>query len=62
MPRPEAQAQVKALCLEAKQRNEPLEQIIRAAHDLPEGFFDPARHMGMAPEEARAFAAAASEI
>ena len=57
MPRPEAQAAVKALV----KRGKPLEAAAREAYpdlDLARAF-DPARQLGTAPEEARAFARAA---
>ncbi|MEO0939190.1 MAG: lyase family protein [Pseudomonadota bacterium] len=60
MPRPAAQAQVKALCREAETQGVPLEHVARAAHELPEGLFDVGA-MGHAPAEARAFAAAVRE-
>ena len=58
MPRPEAQALSKDLCQQARTNGLPLEDIVRAGHSLPDGFFDPVRQMGTAPSEARAFAAA----
>ncbi len=58
MPRPEAQAATKVLCRAALAQGETLEKLARAAHpDLPEGLFDPARALGQAPVDARAFAA-----
>jgi 3-carboxy-cis,cis-muconate cycloisomerase len=57
MPRPEAQAAVKALVKQGK----PLEEAARAAYpglDL-DRVFDPAQQLGTAPEEARDFARAA---
>jgi len=61
MPRPEAQKAVKALCAEAMDENRELKDL--AARDFPAldvaAIFDPARQMGHAPDEARAFAAAA---
>ncbi|WP_296763378.1 lyase family protein [Sediminimonas sp.] len=60
MPRPDAQAAVKALCLEAGQTGAELADL--AARDFPEadlsGVFDPSAQMGQAPTEAHAFAAA----
>ncbi|WP_421905323.1 lyase family protein [Mameliella sp.] len=58
MPRPEAQAASKALCTQARDSDQPLEEIARAAHpDLPAELFDPVHQMGTAPADARAFAA-----
>ena len=45
-----------------KESDQPLERIIRTAHDLPEGLVDPARHMSMVPDEDRAFATAVLEL
>lgn len=57
MPRPEAQAAVKALCRAATDRGEPLSRIVAEAHpDLSGDLFDPRTQMGQAPAEARAFA------
>lgn len=61
MPRPEAQAAVKALCKEAQAEGTPLARLVAARwpeHDLAAAF-DPAAYLGIAPTEARAFAAAA---
>jgi len=60
MPRPEAQAEVKALCRAADAQGKSLEAVARAAHDLPEGLFDAAA-MGAAPADARGFAARVRE-
>ena len=64
MPRPEAQAAVKTLCREAQDTATPLRDLVR--RDWPgldaEALFDPARQMGLAPAEARAFAAEAHEF
>jgi 3-carboxy-cis,cis-muconate cycloisomerase len=58
MPRPDAQAAVKALCREAQISRSPLEELV--ARDYPHidiaVLFDPARQMGQAPAEARRFA------
>ncbi|MEQ6201602.1 lyase family protein [Sulfitobacter sp. HNIBRBA2951] len=63
MPRPEAQAQVKALCKEALATHTPLEALARAAYpDLPAALFDPAHAMGHAPQAARDFAARAKAV
>ncbi|MEL7098770.1 MAG: lyase family protein [Pseudomonadota bacterium] len=56
MPRPDAQAEVKALCRAAEAQGQSLEAVARAAHDLPQGLFDLGA-MGAAPDEARGFAA-----
>ncbi|MBT8409088.1 MAG: adenylosuccinate lyase family protein, partial [Alphaproteobacteria bacterium] len=63
MPRPEAQALVKSLISQAKATGAPLRELAEKAsgHDLAE-IFDPARQLGQAPAEARAFAAAAKAI
>ncbi len=62
MPRPEAQAAVKALCLAARDSRTPLADL--AADAFPDldtaALFDPARQMGQAPAEARRFAARAT--
>ncbi|EPX85807.1 lyase family protein [Salipiger mucosus] len=59
MPRPEAQAETKRLCLEVRDGDATLEEVARAAHpDLAPGLFDLGQRMGRAPEEARGFAAA----
>jgi len=63
MPRPEAQAEVKALCKRALAERRPLPDLAAEAHpeaDLAAAF-DPARQLGTAPDEARAFARAARE-
>ena len=63
MPRPEAQRAVKALCAEAAACGRPLPVLVR--RDFPEidgpVIFDPARSLGQAPAEARAFAVAARQ-
>ncbi|WP_299351681.1 lyase family protein [uncultured Shimia sp.] len=57
MPRPEAQAVTKALCLEARETGTQLQDLI--ARDYPDldkaAVFDPMQTMGHAPEAARAF-------
>lgn len=62
MPRPQAQAEVKALCATARAEAQPLSAL--AAARWPEfdlaSVFDPARQMGTAPDEARAFAVLAA--
>ncbi|MFN3144154.1 MAG: lyase family protein [Paracoccaceae bacterium] len=64
MPRPEAQAEVKALCLQAMKDGTPLSDL--AARRWPDAglgpVFDAATQMGTAPDEARAFAAAARAL
>lgn len=63
MPRPEAQAETKALCREAMQSGEPLEPLARARHpDLPADLFRPDAQLGQAPAEARAFVARARAL
>ncbi|MTJ04863.1 MAG: adenylosuccinate lyase family protein [Sediminimonas qiaohouensis] len=58
MPRPDAQAAVKALCIEAGHSGTPLADL--AARDFPDadltGIFDTRAQLGQAPTEARAFA------
>ncbi|MCM2562898.1 adenylosuccinate lyase family protein [Lutimaribacter sp. EGI FJ00015] len=58
MPRPEAQARVKALCKEALAEKRDLAGLARAAFpDLPlDDVFDPSFQMGQAPDTARRFA------
>ncbi|WP_371037044.1 lyase family protein [Rhodosalinus sp. FB01] len=59
MPRPEAQAEASRLAAEAAARGRPLAELARAAHPgLDPALFTPARQLGQAPAEARAFAAA----
>jgi 3-carboxy-cis,cis-muconate cycloisomerase len=64
MTRPEAQAAVKALCKEALTTTEPLRTLV--ARDWPKldvaTLFDPAQQLGLAPQEARKFAADARQI
>lgn len=63
MPRPEAQAEVKALCKDAQATGTPLLALLKAAHPglgLAE-VTEPLAAIGQAPEEARAFAAAVAE-
>lgn len=64
MPRPEAQAAVKKLCLEANETATPLSTLAaRTFADLDtEALFDPARQLGHAPAEALRFAEKAAEI
>lgn len=57
MPRPEAQAQVKALCQEVAGHGSLKEAALARWPDLDPALFDPAQRMGVAPAEARAFAA-----
>jgi 3-carboxy-cis,cis-muconate cycloisomerase len=57
MPRPKAQEAVTALCREAEETGTPLRSL--AERDFPGDWgatFDPARQLGTAPAEARAFA------
>ena len=63
MPRPEAQAAVKALCRQVAETGTPLPALARAAHpDLPDTLFEPARQLGQAPAEARAFSTRARSL
>ncbi|MFW8594256.1 class-II fumarase/aspartase family protein [Cribrihabitans neustonicus] len=61
MPRPEAQAEVKRLCQEAAATGASLKELAQAAHPGldTEALFDPARQLGLAPQEAKDFAAKA---
>ena len=57
MPRPEAQAAVKALVKTATTEGITLADAAKAAHpDLDVGLFSPAQSLGDAPDQARAFA------
>jgi 3-carboxy-cis,cis-muconate cycloisomerase len=57
MPRPEAQAATKALCLEALDKQTPLETLARADYpDLPSDVFAPGAGIGSAGQDALAFA------
>lgn len=64
MPRPEAQAEVKALCREAQESGTPLADL--AAARWPDAglsdLFTPSAQLGTAPAEARAFAEAAAAL
>lgn len=63
MPRPEAQAKAKALCLEARDKRVPLQKLAQADYpDLSDAVFDPAQSMGQAPAEALAFAKRAKTL
>lgn len=58
LPRPEAQAAVKALCREAAATGTSLRALAERDHPGDwSAVFDPARRMGTAPADARAFAA-----
>lgn len=57
MPRPEAQARIKALCAQARDEGRPLPDLVRQA--FPALDLSAAGGLGTAPDEARAFAAAA---
>ena len=64
LPRPEAQAAVKALCRVAGDTGKSLAALAARAHpeiDLS-AVFDPARQMGLAPQEAQDFAHAAAAL
>ncbi len=64
MPRPEAQAAVKALCRQARAAGRALAAL--AAAEWPDrdltGLFEPAAQLATAPEQARAFARRAASI
>lgn len=64
LPRPEAQARVKALCREAQDTGTPLAELV--ARDHPEvdsaRIFDPGQQMGQAPQDARKFAAGVARM
>lgn len=64
LPRPEAQAAVKAMCKEARASGTPLPVLAGAAHpDLDiTTIFTPEAQLGAAPAEARAFAKAAGAL
>jgi 3-carboxy-cis,cis-muconate cycloisomerase len=63
MHRPQAQALTKELCRAAQDKGVSLETLAREAHpDLPKDLFDPTQALGLAPQEARAFAARAQEL
>lgn len=63
MPRPEAQAEVKKLCLEAIDTGTPLSRIVATHHpDLATDLFEPKTQMGQAPAEARAFSQLAATV
>jgi 3-carboxy-cis,cis-muconate cycloisomerase len=63
MPRPQAQAKAKALCLEALEKRISLARLARADYpDLPEEVFDPHHGMGEAQKEAERFAKRATAL
>lgn len=63
MPRPEAQAKAKALCLDARDKRIPLPQLAMADYpDLPGDLFDHGTGMGQAAAEAQAFAQRAKDL
>lgn len=63
MHRPQAQALTKELCRAAQDTGVSLEALAREAHaDLPKDLFNPALALGLAPQEARAFATRAQEL
>ncbi|MFD2740869.1 lyase family protein [Sulfitobacter aestuarii] len=63
MPRPEAQKATKMLCIEAQEKQVPLEKLARADYPaLPAALFDAATQMGQAPAMARAFVTRASRL
>lgn len=58
MPRPDAQAVTKTLCVNAQETGTSLRTIAAKRYpDLPTSLFDPAAQMGRAPKDALAFAA-----
>lgn len=64
MRRPDAQAAVKELCLEARKTGQPLEDLTQKRfgdHDL-EALFTPANQLGEAPQTAREFAKRAKAL
>ncbi|WP_424977934.1 lyase family protein [Leisingera sp. S232] len=64
MPRPDAQAAVKALCQEAQSLKIPLQDLVVRDHPGLECdiLFDPARQLGHAPQEAMQFCKAAESL
>lgn len=64
LPRPDAQAAIKALCKKAGETGADLADLARASYpDLDlSPVFDPTQQMGLAPDEARRFAAAAGAL
>ena len=63
MPRPQAQAACKALCLEARKTQTPLPDLAQANYPaLSADIFDPGTALGDAPDQALAFAARASAL
>lgn len=63
MPRPEAQAACKALCLEARKSQTPLPKLALADYpQLDAATFDPTTSMGDAASQAQAFAARVSAL
>ncbi|MGJ5618398.1 lyase family protein [Sulfitobacter sp. MF3-043] len=63
MPRPEAQKVTKALCLEALDKQTPLETLARADYpDLADDVFAPSAGIGHAAQDALTFAARAAAI
>lgn len=63
MPRPEAQAKAKALCLESMEKQIPLRDLATAAYpELAEGTFDPLSGSGLAAADAMAFASRTKDL
>ncbi|MEM6939433.1 MAG: lyase family protein [Pseudomonadota bacterium] len=63
MPRPEAQAITKKLCLEARDKRVPLKKLAQAAYpQITDAVFDAHANVGTAPDEALAFAARAKKV
>ena len=63
-PRPEVQAKVKALCLKARETNQPLAKLAQTEWPgaAPDALFSASAQLGEAPAMARAFAARAKVI
>jgi len=63
MQRPLAQAEAKALCATALSQNRPLAEVAHATHpDLQGGLFETGQSLGLAPQEALAFASRARAL
>ena len=63
MHRPQAQAITKTLCRQAQDEGAELKDIAFAAYpDLPTDLFDPAKSLGLAPQEAQFFVARAKAL
>ncbi|MEQ5871364.1 adenylosuccinate lyase family protein [Sagittula sp. NFXS13] len=63
MSRPKAQAAVKELCTQARTTGKPLAELALTAYpELPGSLFDARNTLGTAPDEARAFAKASTDL